>query len=289
MFVVLLQCVSPRVPVASDAGAEVETIPFTLTSANNLSIRAKLDERHQVNLMFHTAVSGVSLTKTAVDELGVAMDQSATITSWGGQAASRYGTGHHLRIGDRSWDGIAITEDMHSGPGTHGKFGPDLFLPSVIEVDFDASVLRLHAALPELAPSFAPVAIDVVDGNVLVEAAVIIAGAKHTHRFLVHSGFGGTLLFDDAIVRRLALDRKLRVVGESQLRDSIGNVLTTKRVRVPGLELGQTTLRDVEAALFAGAIGQRQMSVLGASILSRFKIVLDLPGAQMFLQPRASV
>ena len=44
-------------------------IPFRLTSSNNISVQAVLNDKDTVKLMFHTAANSVTLTEDAVKNL----------------------------------------------------------------------------------------------------------------------------------------------------------------------------------------------------------------------------
>ena len=80
--------------------APTVTIPFTLTAAGNVSIRAALNGRDQVDLMFHTAVDSVSLTEAAIAKLMTfTSDGSIVVNSWGGSNQARHSSGNSLRIG----------------------------------------------------------------------------------------------------------------------------------------------------------------------------------------------
>lgn len=57
-----------------------QVIPFRLTKWNNLSVPATLNDTIALNLMFHTAVNDVSLTKAATERFPeIALDQVQTL------------------------------------------------------------------------------------------------------------------------------------------------------------------------------------------------------------------
>jgi len=126
-----------------------DTIPFKLTSHNNIAIQAILNEVDTVSLMFHTAANDLSLTQEAVNELTkIEWNSEEDVTSWGGEGTSRYSKSNSLKINKYQWDKIALWESRHSGPGTDGKFGPNLFEDKFIEIEFDSSFLIIHEDLP---------------------------------------------------------------------------------------------------------------------------------------------
>lgn len=49
--------------IQTSRDTNIDTIPFQLTAHNNLSIKAVVNKQDTVDLMFHTASSGVTLIK----------------------------------------------------------------------------------------------------------------------------------------------------------------------------------------------------------------------------------
>lgn len=264
------------------------TIPFTLTEFNNISIPATINGTDSVNLMFHTANGGVCLTKDAMQRItSVSMDQSATVNSWGGKTTGRFSENNSLQIGDLSWDEVSITEDEHSGRLTDGKFGPNMFGDKVVEIDFDQSVLKIHPSLPAIDEGYEKLDLVVQGSMMFVEGQMEIGDSTCRNKFLVHSGFGGTALLDDEFVSTNNVADELETISESELRDSFGNVLKTKKVSLPSLSIGGTKFSSVPVGIFDGAIRQQKMSVLGGDILKRFNIIIDAQNAAIYLKPNS--
>lgn len=261
-------------------------IPFTRTAADNLAVRATLNGSDAVDLMFHTAIDSVSLTKAATAKLpSFRADGTATVHSWGGSAEARHSTGNTLQIGPLVFRDLAITESDQSGPGTDGKFGPNLFAEHVVEIDFDASEIVLHAALPALGPQWQRLDLLVRDGSLSVVGEVEVGGRRLPTEFLLHTGFGGAALLDEQFVQAHGLGAQLATVRESELRDSQGNVVRTRTVRLPGLHLGTLAFRDVPVGIFDGALGARRTSILGGGLLKRCNLMLDVGNGHLYVAP----
>ena len=282
----LFACTSFERPAHDHPRPSVVRIPFTLTAANNISIRATLNATDSVDLMFHTAVDSVSLTKAAIARLSrFTASDSIAVQSWGGTAQARQSTGNSLQIGELTWNDVAITEGDNSGPGTNGKFGPNLFAGKVVEIDFDSSELLIHPTLPATVSSRERLDLTFRDGALFVTGELTVGGLRHTTEFMLHTGFGGTALLDEQFVRTHDLADKLEVLGESGLKDSYGNTVKTHKVRLPFLRLGETTFVDVPVGLFDGAIGTQRMSVVGGGLLKRFNLVFDVVNRHLYVSP----
>ena len=270
--------------LAACSGAAPIRIPFTLTAADNLSVRATLNGTDAVELMFHTAIDSVSLTKAAVAKLSsFRADGTATVRSWGGSAQARHSTGNTLLIGALSFSDLAITESDNSGPGTDGKFGPKLFGAKVVEIDFDARELVLHTALPALGPQWQRLDLVCREGSMFVMGEVVVGEQRCPTELLLHSGFGGVALLDAEFVRTHGLDAQLVTIRENDLRDSYGNLVKTRTVRLPSLHLGALAFRDVPVGIFDGVLGSRRMSILGGGLLKRVNLILDVGNGHLYV------
>ena len=259
-------------------------IPFILTTANNLSIRATLNAIDSVDLMFHTAVDSVSLTKAAIARLSqFTATESIAVQSWGGTTQARHSTGNSLQIGSLSWHDVAITEGDNSGPGTDGKFGPNLFAGKIVEINFDSRELVIHPTLPAFASGYQRLDLVCRHGAMFVSGELTVGDRHCATEFMLHTGFGGTALIDDLFMRNQALSAELETLGGSELKDSYGNTVRTRKVRLPALRLGATTFCDVPVGIFDGVLGDQRMSIVGTGLLMRCNLILDAANRHLYL------
>lgn len=266
----------------------VVTIPFTRTAADNLVIRATLNGRDELDLMFHTAADSVSLTKAAIARLGTfAADGAVNVRSWGGSTEARHSSGNSLRIGELEWRELELTECVESGPGTDGKFGPDLFAGRVLELDFDAGELRLHNTLPPHATSYHRLELLHRHGCWRLLGELTVGDRRYPTEFLLHTGFGGTALLDEQFVREHGLDAELAAGDGTTLKDSYGNPVRTTAVQLPALQFGALTFRGVPAATFAGVLGGHRTSVVGGGLLTRMNLIFDAERHYVYVAPNA--
>ncbi|MGH1435756.1 MAG: hypothetical protein ACRBG0_15025 [Lewinella sp.] len=265
-----------------------DTIPFELTSHNNLSIKAVLNEKDTVDLMFHTAAGSVTLTSEAINTItSINWDSEEEVSSWGGDATARYSASNALAITSLKWDSIAIWETKESGPGTGGKFGPNLFDGSVIEIDFEQRVIILHDTLPEKTVAFNKVPVFYEDGFMFIQGTSAIGGTDYPNRFLIHSGYGGAILYDDKFTAESHIGAHIEILEEKELKDSYGNVLKIKKGKLPKFTIGEVTFEDIPVGFFEGTIGRQQMSVMGGDLLKRFNLIIDIKREYIYIQPNS--
>ena len=113
---------------------------------------------------------------------------------------------------------------------------------------------------------------------------VTIGTENHEKRFLIHSGFGGAILLDNDFVDTHDLASQLPTLSESQLRDSGGNVLKTRKVKLPALIIGGFEFTDTPTQIFEGSIREQKMSIIGGDILKRFNIIFDPSDSCIYLK-----
>lgn len=271
---------------ARPAAAQTDTIPFELTQHNNIAIKAVINEADTVKLMFHTAANGVTLIKEATEKMtNIKWSQAESVKSWGGENEARYSEDNTLQIGAFRWDSLLIFENTNSGPTTDGKFGPNLFAGKAIEINFEESILLIHQRLPDKIAACEKVALRFENDLMFIEGTSSIGGKEFPNLFLVHSGYGGTILYDDKFVSDSKIGEQIEITEEQELKDSYGNVLKTKKGNLPKFSLGETTFEAIPVGFFEGAIGRQKMSVIGGNLLKRFNLIIDANRTYVYLKP----
>jgi hypothetical protein len=282
---------SPRLEQATTTPAPSVPldIPFVLTDKNNLVVEAALDDGATLRLMLHTAASDVSLTEAAVRTLpALRFADAAEIESWGGPSDARYSPGHRLRLGGLVREKVTVWEVKDSGDGTDGKFGLDAFGDRVVVVDFDRGRLRVYDALPAEAADYVALTVERTNGDWYVEAGCVIGETTYPHRFLLHSGYSGGVLLDDAFAAEIGAKDALPVVKETFLTDSFGNKIAVRNTVLPALTLGGARLSNVPAGFFPGNLGNQRISVIGGEAIKRFDLIFDLGHDRIYARPRAA-
>lgn len=268
--------------------AKPTVIPFTLTEYNNLSVKAVINKKDTVNLMFHTAADALMLTEAAVKRItSIDFNRTDTVSSWGGQNSSRFSKSNTLQIAGLTWEDLPIWEDQNSGQHTDGKFGPNLFDKKVVEIDFDKKVIIVSNSLPNKAKNYEQLKLTYSNGNMFIEGSCQVGENAYKNRFLVHSGYSGGILLDDKFVSENKLGEHLKITGEKSLKDSYGNIIKTKKAVLPAFALGKSKLNDVPVGFFEGSIGRQKMSIIGGDVLKRFNIIIDAERNYVYLKPNS--
>lgn len=260
-------------------------IPFTLTSQNNIVVEAKLNGADPLKLMLHTAAREVTLTEEGAKKAKSIKFTGATeVKSWGGSGTSRWSKRNTLLLGSYQQGNLTVHENKNSGEGTDGKFGLDFFEKRIVEIDFGRSVIVVHDRLPAKVERYTRVKMENRDGELFVQGNCLIEGKDHVTRFLLHTGYSGGVLLDDAFAAKAGVEGKIKITSESSLKDSFGHTIKVKKGMLPTFVLGKTTISEVPVGFFAGAVGAQKMSVLGCDVLKRFNVVFDLVNNELYLE-----
>jgi hypothetical protein len=267
-------------------------IPFELTTYNNISIRAILNQKDTVQLMFHTGATYVTLTEDATKKLkSIAFDKTIDgIKSWGGQTdGARVSEHNSLAIEGLAWENLSITENKLSGQFTDGKFGFDLFENKVVEIDYEKKIITVSDKLPKRIKGYEKHKLTYKNGLMIVEAQCNVGkDSILTNSFFLHSGYAGSILIDDKFAKDHNLNEKLKITGEKELKDSYGNILKTKKAILPIFKLGNQALSDIPVSFFISDLGIQKISAVGGDVLRRFNWIIDAKREFIYLKPNAN-
>ncbi|WP_162817917.1 hypothetical protein [Niabella yanshanensis] len=269
-------------------GKDHYTIPFRMTAYNNIILKAALNGRDTVSLMLHTAASDITLTEEATRKLATIQFTGSVndVQSWGGGGnGSRYSKDNTLNIAGLQWDKVEIWDDQNSGQESDGKIGLNFFNGQVLDFDFEKQQLTVGPSLPHRLRQYEKLQLIAKGNNLFIKGDLKIASESLTAELLLHSGYGGDILLNDAFVQNHKIDQKIKITSEKKLKDAYGNVLTTQKGVLPALKLGKIQLSNTNVGFFTGTVGRQKMSIVGGDILKRFHLIIDAKRQHVYLKP----
>lgn len=266
-----------------DAVVTSDTLPFVLTTDNNILIQTVVNEIDTLDLMFHTAVSSISITEEAAKRIqSISLDQSSDVNSWGGSGTSRYSKNNRFQVGGFTFDKQTIWENVLSGPLSDGKFGPSIFGDKVIELDFDNNHLIVHASLPKIDDSFSKTSLMFDHNEMYLNVELLVDGDTLKHKALIHSGYASNLLLDGGFSAEHDLSKKLTLESSVELKDSFDNSVYTQSAKVDQVRILDTNFDSLLVNFFEGTIGNETKSVVGANVLKKFNLMFDMQTATLY-------
>ncbi len=264
--------------------AKPDTIPFILTPFNNIIVKTIINQSDTLNLMFHTAVTALSLTKEGLEKTSLKMDGKSVVKSWGGATNAEYRNFNSIQIGELKWDSLRMTISDYSGQGSDGKFGYDLFKNKVLEINYDKNIMVAHHTLPKSLKGYSKLPLAYISGSFFIKADVEVAKRTYKVPFMFHSGYGGSLILSNKFIEENGLEGKLDTVGVQLLKDSYGNTIKNIIARVPSIKVGKSNFNDLSIGLMAKGASQISSSIFGNDLLKRFNVVIDFPNDYIYLK-----
>ncbi len=277
--------------LAHAQGNKKTVIPFRLSAENNIIVNGLLNGKDSVSLMLHTAANALTITEESLKKMaslrfGGSVD---SVKSWGGESgSSSISKGNQLVLAGFHADSLTVWTDLRSGYETDGKFGLNLFARKAVVVNFDQGTISIQDEKPLIPRGYQRFDLINRDGLFYIGATLKFDTVSFANTYLLHSGYSGGLLLDDAYTAQHAIAQQITVVSEKKLSDAYGNVLHIKNGRAPLLIIGGFSLKDVAVGFFEGAIGRQKMSVAGMEILKQFNWIITADRKFIYLIPNRS-
>lgn len=274
---------------ASQENAPVnDTIPFSLTLHNNIVVSCVINDTDSLNLMFHSDAHYVSLTTEALQKTkSISFQDTSDVKSWGGGGEATSSQNNMLSVGHSQYDSLTIWSTQRSGHFTDGKFGPTVLETELFEINYSDNIIVLHHHKPtvEHLENYQSITLDNRDGSLFIKGSSIINTDTFNQQFLLHTGYSGTILFDDEFTSTHRLGTELTIIDEGELSDSYGNKITTKKALLPTFLIGNNAFNNVPVGFFEGSVGRQKMSVIGCELIKRFDHIFDIESETLYLKP----
>ncbi|MBL7771712.1 MAG: hypothetical protein JNM95_02480 [Chitinophagaceae bacterium] len=266
---------------------QAQQIPFRLTKHNNIVVKAVLNEKDSLHLMFHTGESDVTLIKSIIPKLQTIKfsDSVEHVGSWGSEYnTSDYSLNNTVKMAEFFIDSCTLWSDMYSGYETEGKFGMNLFKDKFVWVNFDSNCLVVSKAIPVDLSDYNKLELDDQNGLLFIKATGVFGKNKLQHTFMIHSGYEGGLLFDDDFSGKNNLSRCVEVTDEKKFKDSFGNIISIKNAQLDKFIVGNFNMQHIPIGFFEGGIGNQNMSVFGGALFKQFNWVFDAQRKYVYIK-----
>ncbi|HEY7575786.1 MAG TPA: retropepsin-like aspartic protease [Thermoanaerobaculia bacterium] len=282
--------------------APLATIPFELIN-KHIYVPVKVNGSRPLSFVLDTGASAAMIDIDRAKELSLRLEGEIGV---GGAGAKRL---KGAFVKDASWtlaglegfsEPVKVAAPLahmapFSGRDFDGILGEDFIEEYVVEIDYAASVLRLHEkkGFVYQGPG-AAVPIVRRHGHPVLEAEVTpVGGTPIKGKFVVDVGAGSPLALHSPFVKQHALLRAdlptIRTMGAG----GAGGGVSARTGRVAALTIGPYTLKS-PLTLFtqdeSGAFAEADLQGnIGQPLLSRFKLFLDYGRDRIIFEPTASL
>ena len=262
-----------------------DTIPFTLTYYNNISIKTIVNQVDTLNLMFHSGVNSLYVTKEGLAKTThLKTAKTGQVQSWAGSADAALSTRNALQVGRFKWDSLEITIDERSGQGTDGKFGFSFFDNTILEVNYDLNQLIIHKKLLKSLKGYTKLPMEFINNSFFLDTKIKIKEQVYENKFMYHTGYSGNLILGTQFMDKYQLRGQLDTLGVEELKDSYSNIMKNITTNIDSVRIGETDFVNIKGSVMDKKV-RFPTSVLGNDVLKRFNVLVDFQNDFIYLKP----
>lgn len=250
-----------------------ETIPFRLTKYNNIIVKALVNNKDSLDLMFQIAMQDASISPERTRKADHIIFNSDEISE-----------NNTIQAGKTIKKNIRFFDNELTGHEADGKFGTGLFSGKIFKIDYDHNKFVIYDQLPDL-KGYQAINLYPERDQLYINADNMIENQPVEGHFLLQSGYSGGILYSNQFAEEKELDKKLKITAEKTLKDSSGKSVITKQGILPQLKMGSIVMDNVSAGFFAGDIKTHKVSYFGADALRRFIWIFDTDRKMAYIKP----
>jgi hypothetical protein len=277
----------PPASMVKNSVATHDTIPFTLTADNAISVKTLMNDTDTLLLHFDASSFDFHFTQNAILKKTKLLVNHADALA--GKATPNYNNlnkATKLQMGSMVWHDVEVLPTKITADDMDGRFGWNLFEGKQVEVDYDKNIMIIHSQLPKDLKGYAKSKIEFARSFPIINGTFEIAGKKYTGNFSMDTGSGQALILDSAWVSDQHFPKDLKLIKSSVLSDPRGNKFEIKIVQAPLYRLNGFALTNIPTLLLAGKNPMGfPINYLGNGLMKRFNMILDFEKDIIYLKP----
>lgn len=249
-----------------------QKLPFRITKYNNIIVKALVNDKDSLDLMFQIAMENGSISperKRKADHIIFKDEVSENNT---------------VKIGNLVTKNVQFFDNELTGQEADGKIGTGIFKGKAFKIDYDNNEFIIYDKLPNL-KEYQPIPLFPDKDQIFIAGDNVIGDQQFESYFLLQSGYPAGLLYNNQFADDKGLDKKLKIISEKTLKNSSGQSVITKQGVLPFFKLGNIILKDVSAGFFAGDLKTHKVSYFGADMLRRFIWIFDAERKTAYIKP----
>jgi hypothetical protein len=246
-----------------------------------------MDGKDSLELKFDSGTTGLLLTHDAIKEKTDLLQKNQISKTENYQKLSNPVS---LNFGKQFFDSLFVYPVLHSGQGTDGRFGWDLFEGKVLEIDYDENHFIVHDSMPMVSGDYSKIPFGIDHTLICVPGKFFQDRFEYTVKFLFDSGYQKSLLIDSTLASKQGYSVDLPVIKVNRLRNGAGQVFETKVVEVQRIGLGEISLNQIPAQILtqenpAGF----EVHILGNDFLKRYNTIIDFQKQLIYMKPNSLI
>lgn len=192
-----------------------EKIPFRITKHNNIIVKTLVNDKDSLHLMFQIAMEDASISPERIRKVDHI------------KFKDEISDGNTVKIGNKKYKNIRFFDNEFTGHEADGKIGTGIFKDKYFKIDYDNNQFISYDKEPGL-KDYQAMNLYVKNGQFYIVADNVIEDKQQEAYFLLQSGYSGGLLYSNEFAEANNLDEKLKITGEKSMKNSAGQIITTK-------------------------------------------------------------
>lgn len=274
---------------ATFTGEGVPAIPFTMGSDNKIHIEGRINGSPPLDFMFDTGADIIVLFDSALARAPeIQFDGTTHNQGVGGTQIERTSNDNSLDIAGLHWGHERLMHMPGRVDDADGIIGYPIFEDKIVELDFDACLIRIHDAIPADLTGYSAVPMRFTGSLPEVEARLVMEGSSVTDWFLLDTGAKGGLQVSRGFATRHSLDGRMTRLGVSKSRGAGPEVMRNEVVQLPEFVIGGHSLREVPLHVATSTQAPFATSAwLGMDVLKRFNLLIDYQSHVVYIKPNS--
>lgn len=263
-----------------------DTLPFRLSSANNILFKALLNGIDTIDLYLDTGGTEIVLSHTAVKERTSLL--SGKNKNYKGENYEPLEELNSLKIGKLSIDSVTIYPTSLIPKEADGHFGWNLFENNIVELDYDKKLMIVHATFNEKLDEYAKLEIEEINTLFCITGNLSIRDKVYSNRYLFDSGFQRAIIMDKELREEAHFPIDLPIIKESKVKNSSGIEFVNQVIIIDSICFNGACAFKVPVQLLSTQNPARfKTNILGNELLKRFNTVLDFQKGFVYMKPNS--
>ena len=250
-----------------------EHIPFRITKYNNIIVKALVNNKDSLNLMFQIAMEDASISPERLNPANSIVFKNEMSEN------------NSLKMGNLDFQNIKFYDNELTGHEADGKFGTGIFKGKIYQIDYDNNQFVLYDSLPNVNDYKKIPLVKNKYGQIIIACNNIIANESTEANFLLQSGYSGGLLYSNYFADSNKLSQKLEIIEKKTLKNSANQSISTMQGILPFLGISDLQMENVSAGFFTGEIKNQSVNYFGADLLRRFNWIFDMDRQVVYIKP----